>query len=170
MIEITCKINGIDRRLSVSEGARMIDVLRDQLLLTGVKEGCGQGECGACTVVMNGQAVHACLVMAAQMEGAEIVTVEGLCRPDGSPGILQQAFLESGAIQCGFCTPGMIMSAHALLMKKPDPTDAEIKKALEGNLCRCTGYQKILEAVRLAAARLHEERAQKEKGKGECLK
>lgn len=148
MIDISCKINGKEYNMAVSENDRMIDILRERLGLMGTKEGCGQGECGACTVVMNGDAVHACLVAASQMNGADILTIEGLANPDGTPGVLQKAFVECGAIQCGFCTPGMIMSAHALLMKNPNPTDAEIRKALEGNLCRCTGYQKILDAVK----------------------
>lgn len=129
---------------------RLIDLLRNVFGLTGTKEGCGEGECGACTVIMNGNAVNSCLVLAGQAQNTDIVTIEGLST-DGKPGRLQQAFINSGAVQCGFCTPGMILSAKALLDKNPCPSEEEIKMALSGNLCRCTGYKKIVAAVRLAS-------------------
>lgn len=127
-------------------------MLRDRLRLAGAKWACGKGECGACTVMMNGRAALSCLVMAAQAEGAEIVTVEGLGR-DGALHPVQQAFVEAGAVQCGYCTPGMVMIAWALLQRSPHPTPEEIREELAGNLCRCTGYQKLLDAVALAAGR-----------------
>jgi len=125
---------------------RLLDILREKLDLTGTKEGCGIGECGACTVIMNGEAVCSCLVLAAQAQGAHIETVESLEQND-TLSDLQAAFLRHGAVQCGFCTPGMLMSAKALLDRNPHPTEQEIKKALEGNLCRCTGYIPIVAAV-----------------------
>ena len=130
---------------------RLLDLLRNVFRLTGTKEGCGEGECGACTVIVNGKTVNSCLVLAGQAEGAEIITIEGLS-VDGKPGKLQQAFIEAGAVQCGFCTPGMILSAKALLDENPKPSDEDIKVALSGNLCRCTGYAKIVDAVRAAAS------------------
>jgi len=129
-------------------------LLRDELALTGTKEGCGRGECGACTVIMDGRPVNACLVLAREAEGREILTIEGEGRRagEGRSG-LQQAFIDHGAFQCGFCTAGMIMSARALLMGNPDPTEAEVKEAISGNLCRCTGYLPIIEAILDAAYR-----------------
>jgi len=131
---------------------RLLDLLRNTFHLTGTKEGCGQGECGACTVIMDGQAVDSCLVMAGQLEGSSILTIEGL-EKDGILDVVQKAFIETGAIQCGYCTPGMIMSVKALLMRVPNPSAEEIKEAIEGNLCRCTGYHKIIEAAEKAAGR-----------------
>jgi carbon-monoxide dehydrogenase small subunit len=146
-------VNG--RRVSVSAPPmkRLLDVLRDECGLTGTKEGCGEGECGACTVLMNGQGVNSCLVPVVQAEGARIVTVEGLSR-GGKLSALQRAFVEMGGAQCGICTPGMLVSAHELLLETRGrvPGDAEVREALAGNLCRCTGYQKIVDAVRAAAA------------------
>ena len=150
MIELRCTVNGKDVELDVEDSMRLLDVLREKLDLTGTKEGCGIGECGACTVIMDGAAVCSCTVLAAQAQGAVIQTVESL-EEDGVLSQLQQAFLKHGAIQCGFCTPGMLMSAKALLDKNPSPTEAEIKKALEGNLCRCTGYVPILDAIKSVA-------------------
>lgn len=144
-------INGKECAAELDPGARMIDVLRDVFGLTGTKEGCGEGECGACTIIMNGKAVNSCLVLAGQAAGAKLITIEGLS-PDGELSRLQQAFVDFGAIQCGFCTPGMIMSAKALLDQNPHPTEEEIKIAISGNLCRCTGYQKIVKAIRIASA------------------
>lgn len=143
-------INGKNHVIEAAPCMRLIDLLRDELGLTGTKEGCREGECGACTVIMNGKAVNACLVLAGQAQDADIITIEGLS-PDGELSRLQQAFVDAGAVQCGFCTPGMIMSAKALLDNNPHPAEEEIKMALSGNLCRCTGYQKIVAAV-LAAA------------------
>ena len=134
---------------------RLIDVLREDFLLTGAKESCGEGECGACTILLDGQAVHACLVLAGQLEGHEVLTIEGLAQ-NGELDIIQNAFVEHVAIQCGFCTPGMIMSTKALLLQHPDPSEEEIRIALSGNICRCSGYVQILAAVRDAAKKLRE--------------
>ena len=147
MINLQLTVNGKKRQLEVEDSMRLLDILREKLDLTGTKEGCGIGECGACTVIMNGEAVCSCLVLAAQAQGANIETVESLEQND-TLSDLQAAFLQHGAVQCGFCTPGMLMSAKALLDRNPHPTEQEIKKALEGNLCRCTGYIPIIEAVK----------------------
>jgi len=132
---------------------RLLDLLRNKLNLTGTKEGCSIGECGACTVIMNGKAVNSCLIRAGQCEGAEIITIEGL-EQDGKLHPLQESFMLKGAVQCGFCTPGMILSAYALLNENPNPTEEEIKDALAGNLCRCTGYKQIIKSVKSAAEKL----------------
>ncbi|OPX29445.1 MAG: (2Fe-2S)-binding protein [Candidatus Cloacimonas sp. 4484_143] len=150
MLDLKLKVNGKDYKIEVDDSKRLLDILRDDLGLTGVKEGCGIGECGACTVIMNGDAVNSCLVLAVQANCAEIETVENL-EQDNVLSRLQQAFVDNGAIQCGFCTPGMLMSAKALLDKNPHPNEAEIKEALEGNLCRCTGYIPILNSVKEVA-------------------
>ncbi|MBQ6425274.1 MAG: (2Fe-2S)-binding protein [Clostridia bacterium] len=147
--EITFRLNRKDYTIEVDPGARMIDVLRDQLNLRGTKEGCGVGECGACTVVIDGKAVTSCLVSAAQMDGRDIMTVEGLSETEiGS--ILQKCFIQYGAVQCGYCTPGMLMSAYALLLHNDNPTREEIRDAIAGNLCRCTGYVQILDSIEKA--------------------
>lgn len=143
------KVNGVDHSIDVDPSKRLLDVIREDLNLTGTKEGCSEGECGACTVIMNGKAVNSCMLLAVQARECELITVEGL-EKDGELDELQKAFIEKGAVQCGFCTPGMLMSLKALLMQKPDPSDDEIKIAIEGNLCRCTGYVKIEQAVREA--------------------
>lgn len=148
---IRFKINGEWREVLVPPQKRLLDVLREDLQLTGTKEGCGIGECGACTVLLNGKAVNACLILVGQVQEMEITTVEALAK-DGQLNRLQQNFLEEGAVQCGFCIPGMLMSATALLMEKEHLTEAEIKKALEGNLCRCTGYKQIISAIEKTAA------------------
>ncbi len=132
--------------LDADPSKRLLDVLREDLGLTGTKEGCGVGECGACTVIMDGEAVHSCLVMAGQLEGRKIETVENL-EQNTTLSKLQESFLKHGAVQCGFCTPGMLMSAKALLDKVPSPSLAQIEEALEGNACRCTGYKPIVEAI-----------------------
>ena len=134
---------------------RLIDILREDFFLTGAKEGCGEGECGSCTVLMDGLPVHSCLVLAGQLEGHEVLTVEGLAQ-NGELDLLQNAFVENNAVHCGFCTPGMIMSAKGLLMKNPDPSAAEIREALSGNICRCSDYRQIVMAVKDAAKRLRE--------------
>lgn len=144
-VEIT--VNGKKYSLEVGPGRRLLDVLREDLGLTGTKEGCGEGECGACTVIMDGLAVNSCLIMIGQINGKEIITVEGL-EKDGELDRLQKAFISNGAVQCGYCTPGMLMSSKALLMKNPHPTEEEIRVAISGNLCRCTGYTKIVAAVK----------------------
>lgn len=143
-------VNGEPHDLAVQPQATLLEVLREQLGLTGTKEGCGTGECGACTVLLEEVPVLACLALALECDGKSVVTVEGLAT-EGRLTPVQQAFVEAGAVQCGFCTPGMVLSATALLRETPTPTRAEIGKALEGNLCRCTGYNKIVEAVERAA-------------------
>lgn len=144
-------VNGFEYDVLVKPHWTLLQVLRDELGLTGTKEGCGKGECGACTVIMDGEAVLSCLVLAVQAQGRSILTIEGLVQEDRLDP-LQDAFVKHGAIQCGFCTPGMIMTAKAFLMKNPHPGEGQIKKALSGNLCRCTGYVKIIEAVRSVEA------------------
>ena len=145
-IHLKFLLNGKATKIMVSVNRRLLDLLREDFGLTGTKEGCGIGECGACTVLMNGKAVNSCLVLAGQIEGAEIETVEHLAK-NGELNRLQQNFLKTGAVQCGFCTPGMLMSATALLQENPHPTEDEIKDAIAGNLCRCTGYKQIIQAV-----------------------
>ncbi|HYE81048.1 MAG TPA: (2Fe-2S)-binding protein [Clostridia bacterium] len=144
---IEFKVNGMEYGIDTDPGKRLLDVLREDLGLTGTKEGCGEGECGACTVILDGLAVNSCLVMAGQVRGKEIITVEGL-ETDGELDRLQKAFINNGAVQCGYCTPGMLMSCKALLMRNPHPTEKEIRIAISGNLCRCTGYTKIVAAVK----------------------
>jgi carbon-monoxide dehydrogenase small subunit len=143
-------LNGETVQAEVEPWWTLLKVIRDTFGLTGTKEGCGYGECGACTVLMDGLAVNSCLVLASQMEGKDILTIEGLLDRDGELHPIQKAFIQKGAIQCGFCTPGMILSAKALLDGNKNPTEEEIKKAIVGNLCRCTGYVKIIEAIRAA--------------------
>jgi carbon-monoxide dehydrogenase small subunit len=142
-------------QLETDPDRRLLDILREDLSLTGTKEGCAEGECGACTVLLDGEAVHSCLTLAIQLEGRHVVTIEGLSET-GELDILQKAFVEEIAIQCGFCTTGMIMSAKALLLKNPTPTEEEIRVALSGNICRCSGYVQIVRAVDRAARELRE--------------
>ena len=150
-------VNGKDQRVLVRTNWTLAQVLRDQLGLLGTKIGCGEGECGACTVLMDGKTVTSCLVLAVQADGARIVTIEGLtAEEDECLHPVQEAFVESGAIQCGYCTPGMVMSTVALLEKHPEPTEEQVREGLTGNLCRCTGYQKIFEAVLLASKKMKE--------------
>jgi carbon-monoxide dehydrogenase small subunit len=149
-MHLNVMVNGEEIDREVEGSKRLIDFLRKDLLLTGTKEGCGEGECGACTVILNGRAIHACLTMVGQVQHGNLLTIEGL-QKNGEYDIVQKAFVEKSAIQCGFCTPGMVMSAKALLMQNPHPTDAEIQLALAGNLCRCSGYREIKAAVRAAA-------------------
>jgi aerobic carbon-monoxide dehydrogenase small subunit len=137
----------------VWEGESLLFALRDHLALPGSKNACEQGECGSCSVYLDGVLVCSCLVLAAQADGRQVVTVEGIA-PEGELHVIQRAFVEAGAVQCGFCTPGLIVASHDLLARTPRPTDPEIREALAGNLCRCTGYEKILDAVRLAAERM----------------
>ena len=150
-ISIVLKVNGKPRSLSVAPGETHLKVLREELDLTGTKEGCAIGECGACTVILDGRAVNSCLVLAAQVDGSEILTVEGLER-DGALDALQEAFIRNHAVQCGYCTPGMLMSAKALLDEIPNPSEEDIRAAISGNLCRCTGYDNIVKAILDAAA------------------
>jgi aerobic carbon-monoxide dehydrogenase small subunit len=147
---IQLTINGEPVETAVSTNQTLVQFLRDDMGLTGTKHGCGLGDCGACTVLMDGKAVNSCLVLAIQADGTDILTIEGLAE-NGKLHPLQQAFVDKGAIQCGFCTPGMILSAKALLDEKPNPSELEIRTAISGNLCRCTGYQKIVQAVDEAA-------------------
>ena len=149
-------VNGRPCQAEVWEGASLLGLLRDELHLFGTKNACEQGECGSCSVWLDGRVVCACLVLAAQAEGCTVRTVEGLSN-DGSLHAVQRAFVEANAVQCGFCTPGLVVSVADLLAHDPDPPDDSIREHLSGNLCRCTGYQKILEAVHVAAARLREE-------------
>jgi carbon-monoxide dehydrogenase small subunit len=151
-MEISLVVNGTSETVDVNAGTRLIDLLRDDLRLSGVKEGCGVGECGACTVLLDGEPVCSCITPAFSARGRDVITIEGLER-DGELDAVQKAFLENDAVQCGFCTPGMILTAKALLMKNPHPDTKEIKRALAGNLCRCTGYVPIIKAVRSAAAK-----------------
>lgn len=143
---ITLKVNGHEYDLVIPVNRTLTQVLRENLKLTGTKQGCSVGDCGSCTVLMDGQPVNSCLVLAVEAEGREIQTIEGLAE-DGKLHPVQQAFVDQGGIQCGFCSPGMILTAKALLDKNPAPTETEIREAISGNLCRCTGYQKIVEAI-----------------------
>jgi carbon-monoxide dehydrogenase small subunit len=150
-MKIRMKLNGADREVDLPPMMRLLDALRDGLGLTGAKEGCGEGECGTCTVLLDGDPVNACMVVIGQCDGREIVTVEGLTQDAKHLTPLQQMFVSEGGAQCGICTPGMLIAAEALLRKVPDPSEPEIREALAGNLCRCTGYQRIVESVREAA-------------------
>lgn len=144
--EVAFKVNGHPHQLDVFPMARLLDVLREELRLTGTKEGCGEGECGACTVIVDGRIVNSCLVPVGQVHGSEITTIEGVADEDQLHAV-QQAFIEHGGAQCGICTPGMVLAAVDLLERNPQPTEADIRTALAGNLCRCTGYMKIFESV-----------------------
>lgn len=152
MTEICMEINGTQRRVSIEPNTILADLLRNDLGLTGTKIGCGKGDCGACTVLVDGQPVYACLTLAVRLEGRSVTTIEGLAEGRALHP-LQEAFLAAGAVQCGFCTPGMLMSSKALLDRLPHPTEDEIRDALVGNLCRCTGYLRIVEAIQDVAAR-----------------
>jgi carbon-monoxide dehydrogenase small subunit len=153
-MRVTCNVNGEQRVADeVWPGESLLYVLRERLGLPGSKNACEQGECGSCTVYLDGVPVRACLVAAGQAEGRRVVTVEGLAPDEDVLHPVQQAFVDAGAVQCGFCTPGLVVAVHDLLARDPDPGDADIREALAGNLCRCTGYEKIIAAVHLAAAR-----------------
>jgi aerobic carbon-monoxide dehydrogenase small subunit len=145
MVSIT--VNGEVHKVEIPAHLTLLELLRDELNLTGSKRCCNEGECGACTVIMNGEAVNSCLILAAEADGAEVTTVEGISATTAGAR-LQQSFLDEGAVQCGFCTPGMVVAAHYLLMNNPDPDAEEIREGLSGNLCRCTGYGRIVDAVR----------------------
>ncbi len=147
---IRLKVNGDVYELSVDPNELLIDVIRNRLDLTGTKEGCGAGDCGACTVIIDGKSVNSCLMLAIEADGRDILTIEGIAK-DGKLDPIQKAFIDEGAIQCGFCTPGMVLSAKALLDENPHPSDEEIKKSISGNICRCTGYQKIVRAIQEAS-------------------
>lgn len=148
-MKINIRVNGIDYVEDVNGDMRLIDLLRDRLSLIGTKEGCSEGECGACTVIMNGESVNSCLVLAFQADGSEILTIEGL-EENGQIHPIQRAFIEKGAVQCGFCIPGMIMSIKALFDKNPNPNREEIREGISGNICRCTGYNKAIDAAEQA--------------------
>lgn len=156
---IQLQVNGVCHDLLVEPNRTLVQVIREDLGLTGTKQGCEVGDCGTCTVILDGKAVNACLVLAVQANGRSITTIEGLANGDGVH-LLQAAFVERGAIQCGFCTSGMILAAKVLLDKTQNPTREEIRQAISGNLCRCTGYQKIVDAVELAAKRLAPEKGE----------
>lgn len=146
-LELKLHVNGVSRTCTVHPMARLLDVLREDLRLTGTKEGCGEGECGACAVMVDGRLVCSCLIPALQVQSAQIKTVEGLAPSPESLDAVQQAFVECGGAQCGICTPGMLLAAHALLERHPHPTELQIREGLAGNLCRCTGYTKIFSAI-----------------------
>jgi len=152
--ELSFTLNGSPIQVAADSHQTLLDLLRGPLNMTGTKEGCGEGECGACTVLVDGLAVNSCLFPAFEAAGKDITTIEGLAEMKNKLSVIQQAFVSSGAIQCGFCTPGMILSAKALLDAHADPTDEEIREALSGNICRCTGYVQIVEAVKIASALL----------------
>jgi carbon-monoxide dehydrogenase small subunit len=153
-MQLDLTVNGEARSVAVLPMARLLDVIRESLGLTGTKEGCGEGECGACSVLLNGMLVNSCLIPAYQAQGGELVTIEGLSR-DGILSSVQEAFVKHNAAQCGYCSPGMVLSSVDLLKRNPDPDGAEIREAIAGNMCRCTGYAKIVEAVQDVAAQAH---------------
>lgn len=157
MKQISITVNSKFYQLSIPPWRTLLEVIREDLGLTGTKEGCGLGECGACTVIMEGRAVNSCLVLATEVDGKQITTIEGLADEDKLHP-LQQAFVDHGGLQCGFCTPGMIMSAKALLDENPTPGEEEIRRGIAGNLCRCTGYTKIIESIKEAAKNVTEEK------------
>ena len=148
---VSFTVNGEAREIVVAPNRSLLDALRSEAGLTGTKKGCDVGECGSCTILMNGQPVNACLVLAAEADGADITTVEGLQAADGTPHRLQDCFMQCGAAQCGFCTPGILVAAKALLDRNPTPTTDEIRFTIAGNICRCTGYSKVIDAIALAA-------------------
>ena len=146
-VTMKVRVNGQDHEMAVEPYRTLLDILRYELGLTGTKDGCGSGNCGSCTVLLDGQAVNSCLVLAAEVDGKEITTIEGLSSQGGELHPLQRSFIEEGAVQCGFCTPGVILTAKAFLESNPHPTETQIRQAIAGNLCRCTGYDKIVRAI-----------------------
>lgn len=155
---ITCTVNGEMEAVTVPSHMTLLQMLRDELVLTGTKNGCAAGECGACTVLVNGEPTNSCMMLAVECDGAEIVTVEGLAQ-DGRLAPVQQALIDAGGVQCGFCTPGVLISAHALLERNAQPSEQDIREALVGNLCRCTGYVRIFDGVKEAARQAREAKA-----------
>jgi aerobic carbon-monoxide dehydrogenase small subunit len=149
MRQVEIKVNGVVHEIDVQPWDTLLDVIREKLGLTGTKEGCGLGECGACTVIMNGKTVNSCLVLAVEADGKQVTTIEGLAEGEKLHPI-QQAFIDVGGLQCGFCTPGMIISAKAMLDENPNPTEQEIRRGISGNFCRCTGYTKIIQSIQAA--------------------
>jgi len=165
-MKLSFGLNGTNTVLEVSGSERLLDILRERLHLFGTKEGCGKGECGACAVLLDGNPVCSCILLSSQIAGREITTIEGLAKgKDLHP--VQAAFADAGAVQCGFCTPGIVLSAIGLLNENPEPSREEIKKALSGNLCRCTGYKKIFEAVELASRNIKKSRAGRSRSRRE---
>lgn len=156
MFNLKINVNGIDIEREIEDNLRLLDFIREELKLTGTKEGCGEGECGACTVILDGKAIDSCLILAVQCQGKKVLTIEGLDREDGTLDPIQEAFLENGAVQCGYCIPGMVLSAKALLDEKPLPSDDEIKESISGNLCRCTGYDRIVKSIKVASDKISE--------------
>lgn len=157
-MKLKFNLNGSPVETNAPADMSLLSVLRDNLGLTGTKEGCNIGECGACSVLLDGKLVNSCLILAAQANGRQVITIEGVCLPDGSPSDLQQAFIEYGAVQCGFCTPGMVLAGEALLAENPKPNRLEIRTAIAGNLCRCTGYQQIVDAIQSTAQQRQEKK------------
>jgi carbon-monoxide dehydrogenase small subunit len=155
-MEIKLTINGMQRTANAEPRTTLLDFIRETLGLTATHMGCEHGVCGACSVILNGVPVRSCLIYAVQADGHTVTTAEGLRTADGTPGVIMDSFMEAHGLQCGYCTPGMMIAAHALLSETPDPSDDEIREAIGGNLCRCTGYTQIVEAIRLAAQRLRE--------------
>ncbi len=151
--EIALTVNGEQYRFFIRTSVFLLDLLRDELDLTGAKKGCNRGECGTCTVLLDGRAVRSCLIPAVMADGCDVVTIEGLASPEGALHPLQEAFVKKGAIQCGYCTPGMVLAAKSLLDENPRPTEEEVRRAISGNLCRCTGYVKIVDAILSAAGK-----------------
>ena len=156
-VEIQITVNGLAYRKEVEPRRTLLELIREDLELTGTKEGCGLGECGTCTVLLDGRPIKSCITLAVQANGREVTTIEGVEGADGTLHPLQQAFIDHGAIQCGFCTPGMVISAKALLDQNPKPTVTEVRKAISGNLCRCTGYQHIVDSI-MAASQMMEKK------------
>ena len=159
-MKISFTLNGGPVSVDVPGDTRLLDLLRDTLGFTGTKEGCGTGECGACSVLLDGRLVNSCLTLAAQAAGRQVITIEGVRGPDGGPNDLQQAFIDCGAVQCGYCTPGMVLAGEALLAHNLAPSRAEIRAAIAGNLCRCTGYGQIVDAIETTAAARRTRRAE----------
>jgi len=154
-VQIQLQVNGLAYKVEVEPRRTLLELIREDLELTGTKEGCGLGECGTCTVLLDGKPIKSCITLAVQASGREVTTIEGLEKSDGTLHPIQQAFIDHGAIQCGFCTPGMVLSAKALLDENSRPTEIEVREAIAGNLCRCTGYQKIVEAILSVSSKEH---------------
>jgi len=155
-MNVKLTINGVTRTANTEPRTTLLDFIRDDLGLTATHMGCEHGVCGACSVILDGAPVRSCLIYAVQADGHEVITAEGLRQNDGAPGVIMDSFIEAHGMQCGYCTPGMMIATHALLSETPDPSDDEIREAIGGNLCRCTGYAQIIEAIRLAAQRIRD--------------